>query len=188
MLPAAIYFLLVTESRFGEGEGSENSLIVYSGQTYPNFCKFYHHYSFKEVTFDRVFPITTKYVFGHDFNTTTYREKEESRIGMKTGIFFTFLGDAMMDFGLIGMIIYTLLFAMLARRSLKSKDYVVDVSYLIIMLLLLRQISNGYFAYVYKSISTSLFLIGSLFIAYLLKTPKKIIKNNQNNNTLLLDN
>lgn len=176
LIPTSIYFILVTEARFGEGEDAENSLVVYAGQTYPNFCKLYHHYSFKELTFDRVFPITTKYVFGHDFETTEYREKEESRIGMKTGIFFTYLGDAMLDFGVIGMIIYTVFYVLLARKSLVKNKRIVDVSYLIIMLLLIRQVSNGYFAYVYKSINTSLFVIGSLFIAYLLRTPTKKIK------------
>lgn len=175
-IPVAIYFVAVTVSRFGEGTDAESSLVSYAGQTYPVFCELCHKYIFDGVTFDRLFPITTKYVFGNDFNMSIYRENVESRIGMSTGVFFTFLGDAIVDFGFLGVFIYTLFYVLLLRNGLRRKSNVVSLSYLIIMLLLVRQVSLGYFAYVYKSINTSVLIIGALIIAGFLKPKPKVNK------------
>lgn len=168
LIPIGFYFMLVTTSRFGDEESS-NSLLFYAGQTYPTFCKLYNIYTFEDFTFDRLFPISTKYILGHNFNMMAYREVEGLRLGMDTGVFFTFMGDAMIDFGKMGMIIYTLVYVALIRNALSRKSDKVSLSYLIIMLLLVRQVSLGYFAYVYKSITTSIFIIGSLAIAYFLR-------------------
>lgn len=171
-----IYIYSVSVSRFEEREsGTLGSLISYAGQSFPQFCNVYNHYTFDKLTFDRVFPITSKYVLGHKFTNVQYREHQSLRIGAETGVFFTFLGDAMLDFGKVGMIIYTLIFYFISIKCLKRKDYSsISLSQMIIFVLLMRQTLLGLFAYVYTSISSSIMVIGSLIIALLLNRNIKI--------------
>jgi oligosaccharide repeat unit polymerase len=171
-----IYIFSVSTSRFEDREsGTLGSLISYSGQSFLQFCSVYDHYTFDKLTFDRVFPITSKYILGHKFTTTQFRDQQSLRIGANTAVFFTFLGDAMLDFGKFGMIIYTLIFYFISIKYLKRKDYSsISLSQMIIFVLLMRQSLLGLFAYVYTSISSSIMIIGSLFIALLLNKKIKI--------------
>ena len=171
-----IYIFSVSTSRFEDREsGTLGSLISYSGQSFLQFCSVYDHYTFDKLTFDRVFPITSKYILGHKFTNTQFRDQQSLRIGANTAVFFTFLGDAMLDFGKFGMIIYVLIFYFISIKCLKRKDYSsISLSQMIIFVLLMRQTLLGLFAYVYTSISSSIMIIGSLFIALLLNKKIKI--------------
>ena len=171
----AFYMLLVTESRFGAiDSGGSDSLVYYAGQNYLEFCKVYEKYHHLGFTIDRVLPITSKYLLGHgDFNMTTYRDFVGSKIGASVGVFFTFLGDAMIDFGKFGMIIYALLFSWLCNLGFKRKHlYKISFSQALIFLILVRQITLGSFAYVYKEITSSLFIVSVLAFAYIMSRYK----------------
>lgn len=171
-----IYILTITHSRFGDrGNSSSESLILYAGQSYIQFSNVYNHYSFDELTIDRVLPITSKYVLGHKFNNAKYRSEQSMRIGAETGVFFTFLGDAMLDFGVFGMIIYTFFFFFISISLLRRKNmYLISLSQMVIFVILMRTPLLGLFAYVYTSINSSILLIGSLIIAVSLMKFKKI--------------
>lgn len=169
-----VYIVSVTISRFGERDiGSKGSFISYAGQSFPQFCNVYNKYTFDELTFDRVLPISSKYIMRNKFTNTEYREKQSMRIGAETGVFFTFLGDAMLDFGKVGMIFYTLIFYLISTYALRrSNNFVISLSQMIIFTLLLRLPLLGLFAYVYTSIQSSVLIIGSLIIAVLFKQYK----------------
>ena len=166
-----VYLFAVTISRFEKRNvGTEGSLILYTGQSFPQFCNVYNHYTFDEITIDRVLPITSKYILGHRFTKVEYRSSQSIRIGAETGVFFTFLGDAMLDFGKFGMIIYTLIFYLIARISLKRRNQsIITLSQMVVLVLLIRLPLLGLFAYVYTSIDSSIMILGSLIIAYLFK-------------------
>lgn len=167
VLILAVYFIAVTISRFGEGDDAESSLLYYAGSSYLSFCDVYNHYSFQGLTFDRLLPITTKYIFGNNFNITLYREMIGAKIGTPVNLFFTFLGDAMIDFGIIGMILYAILQSFLTKKILyRRQKSVITLSQMILFVLIARQMLLGLFAYVYLSISSSILIIGSLFLSY----------------------
>lgn len=171
-----IYMFAVTISRFeNRNVGAVDSLILYTGQSFLQFCNVYNHYTFDEITIDRILPITSKYILDNKFTKTDYRFYQSVRIGADTGVFFTFLGDAMLDFGKFGMIIYTLIFYLISTKSLKRRNQtVISLSQMIIFVILVRFTLLGLFAYVYTSIQSSIMIIGSLIIAYLLKYKIKI--------------
>ena len=171
---ALVYIILVTVSRFG-GENSANnwstgySIVVYMGLPYPEFCTLFNKMTFHGLTFDRVFPIITKYFLGNDFNIYEYRTSMSNSIGMPIGTFYTFLGDAMVDFGKLGMCVYTLFVVMIEKIVVKrGNPAYITLSQLILFSLIVRQPLFGIFAYVYKVVSTSLLIIGALFVAVLL--------------------
>lgn len=163
------YIFLVTVSRFGEGADAESSLLTYIGSPFLSFCEVYDHYYFGgELTFDRVFPILTKYVFRNDFNLTVFREMESVRIHTPVNVFFTFLGDALIDFGKLGMVIYAILLYILSNICLRRKNQEkITFSQLILFVLIVRQLLLGLFAYVYLTITSSILILGSLSICIL---------------------
>lgn len=166
----AIYFVAVSISRFEDrNTGTNGYLAYYAGQTYPHFVNVWDHYTYDGITVDRLLPITSKYILRNKFDRTLYREREGQRIGAPVNIFFTFLGDALIDFGVVGMFIYLIIFVMICKRCMKSFIRSVTLSHLIIYVLLIRQIALGLFAYVYTSINASILIIGSIYISYLLK-------------------
>lgn len=170
-----LYFVAVTVSRFQSGTtsfgGVQTSLIAYVGLPYPQFCKLFNLYTFDGVSLDRTFPIFTKYILMHDFNLYEFRHNVSLKIGMDVGTFFTFLGDAMIDFGKIGMIIYAFLFGAIERIAYKRNNVEsISLTKMIIYVLLLRVPLLGLFAYVYLSISTSLTIIGSIIIIAILNS------------------
>lgn len=173
---AFIYIMAVTVSRFGERSvGTSGSFINYAGQSFPQFCNLYNKYTFNEITIDRVFPITSKFILKNEFTNAGFRIQEELRIGAPTAVFFTFLGDAMLDFGKFGMIIYTFVYFLISNRFLKRRtNSITTLPQMIILVLLFRQPLLGLFAYVYVSVSSSVMIIGSLIIVFLLQKKIKI--------------
>lgn len=164
------YFIAVTISRFSERDtGVNGGFAYYAGQTYPHFVNVWEHYTFDGITLDRVLPVTSKYVFRNKFDRTIYREKVGNRIGAPVNIFYTFLGDALIDFGTVGMFLYLIIFVIICKSYLGKLDGRLNISSLIIYTLLFRQVALGLFAYVYTSISTTILIIGSIIIAKLLK-------------------
>ena len=172
---ALLYIELVTVSRFQSL--ANDSIISYIGQPYVQFCNVYNHYSFDgHITFDRIFPITSKYIFGNNFNVRTYRAYHTARIGTQTGVFLTYLGDAMLDFGKIGMVIYAFVVWIIEKifiKRINTKD--LNLSSLIIMTILFRIPLLGIFAYMYLSIATSVMIIGSIVFAYFFSNIKFVI-------------
>lgn len=165
-----LYFARVTiERSLYYNDTSQSTLISYIGQPYIQFCHVYDKYTFNDITVDRTIPITSKYILQHKFNLTEYRDKQASRIHVPTGVFFTFLGDAMLDFGKIGMIIYVLFFYLMCQILLRrTSRFTISLAQLIIFTYLFRIPLLGLFAFVYKGVGDSLYLIGSLFIMYLI--------------------
>lgn len=167
-----VYISAVTLSRADKsGFSAAEGTIYYIGQPFIQFNNVYNHYTFKEVVFKRTFPIANKYLLGDkNYNTMDYRDKVEARIGADIGVFYTFLGDAMVDYGVIGLFVYVTIIRLLQNWGLKRKTKTVSLSKMIIFVLLLRIPLLGLFAYMYAGIEYSVLIIGSLFIAFLLKS------------------
>jgi oligosaccharide repeat unit polymerase len=166
------YFTIVTIARFENTSlSAQEGLVSYIGQPYLAFTNVYNHYTFDKITLNRTFPVTSKWVFGDKtFNITDYRERQTNRIGADTNVFYTYLGDAMLDYGKVGMILYSLLFYFICSLFFSStKKRELSLSKMIVLVLLLRVPTLGLFAYMYASVDYSVLLFGSLFMAFLLK-------------------
>lgn len=168
-----LYLGAVTVARFTLANTSvgnvQSSLIAYIGFPYEQFCNVFNAFRFDGMTFDRTFPIITKYFLGHSFNLYDYRMSVSGRIGLFVGTFYTFLGDALIDYGKVGMVIYAILISIMERIALRhSPNDSISLSRMIVFILVLRIPLLGLFAYVYLTVGSSLMVIASLIIAFIL--------------------
>ena len=174
-----LYLGAVTVSRFEErhDNGTVNSLVGYTGQMFINYCDVFENYRCKEITIDRIVPITSKYILENDFVVAQYRDLIEYESGVTVNVFFTFLGDAMLDFSRAGMIIYVLIFYLLCRLILYRKDIqTIDFAKLILFALLVCIPVQGVFAFVYLRVTDSYYIIGCilLYILFQHKSQQKL--------------
>ena len=168
------YVIIVATSRFDVNRN--NSLLFYSGQQFSKFCELWDKFSFSQITLDRVFPLTSKYIFRNNFDYTQYRIIEGNRIGMHLGVFYTFLGDAMVDFGRLGMIIYTIVIAFISKKIVhRRNEALFSFSKFLLFIIFVRIPLLGVFAYVYYGFHTSFMILVTVLIAYYLNYEKKDI-------------
>ena len=141
-----LYISIATIARFSSSDwGTENSLLIYMGQSYLQFNNFIdnfpqtHHFTLR-----RIFPFTYSLLFGVEAPGVYYNEIL-SRTGMDIGVFYTLLGDLYIDVGIGGMYIYAITYFLLTSFVLRKKT--LDLSSLLIMSLLFLIPLQGVFYY-----------------------------------------
>lgn len=169
-----LYFVVVTISRFGDmSEGGGNALTLYMGEPFVYFSKIWNDYDLKSITFDRLFPFTSWYLLGHkSFDLHIYRDNIASSSNIEVNKFITHYGDAVVDFGQLGCIIYAVLLFILLSLLLKRRSLDIRFEQLIIFVLCLRIPIHGMFAYVYSSRGTTLAVLLSLLFFFLFRLKK----------------
>ncbi|MBR1668497.1 MAG: oligosaccharide repeat unit polymerase [Bacteroidaceae bacterium] len=161
-----IYFLAVSTSRFeDQDEGAEGSLLEYAGQSYANFCYFYEHHNSELYYIERELPITSYFLFKSQYTET--KEERSAKEGFFIGVFASHVGSWMLDTGLIGSVVISVLFAMICclviHRYNRTKFDIADV----MMLYVLGAIPTfGIFYYRYYTIATAFIYVaaGVLFL------------------------
>lgn len=141
-----LYISIATIARFSSSDwGTENSLLIYMGQSYLQFNYFVdnfpqtHHFTLR-----RIFPFTYSLLFGVEAPGVYYNEIL-SRTGMDIGVFYTLLGDLYIDVGIGGMYIYAITYFLLTSFVLRKKT--LDLSSLLIVNLLFLIPLQGVFYY-----------------------------------------
>lgn len=158
-----LYFIAVTASRWGDS--SDSSMTAYMGQSFLNFSYFFEHYTCHEISFQRLFPFTYHFLLGQKFDLTEYRETIYAYSGEHIGIFYTFLGDWMVDLGRGGMILLVCIYAFLVIFILKRKHkYVMPFYQLMLWVLLLQVPLFGVFYYSFWRIDMSYYILGTLLL------------------------
>ena len=170
-----IFFLAVTLARFSSvglsnDTGAFESIIVYSGQSFVNFNYFFCNYTAHDIHFDRIFPLTNYFIIHPGWNLTDYREIIRSYSGLNIGIFYTFLGDLMVDLDHAGMIIYVLIYFVISSYLCRtaSKDGSMALSRFLIILVLYLIPLQGVFYYSYYKTNVGYFVVGTLIFCFLL--------------------
>ena len=158
-----IYFMAVTASRWGES--SDSSMTAYLGQSFLNFSYFFDHYSCREISFQRIFPFTYHFVLGQKFDLTDYRETIFAYSGENIGIFYSFLGDWLVDLGHGGMILLVIIYACVASLTLKQKRKGIMPFYQLMLWVLLLQVPLfGVFYYSFWRIDMSYYILGTIVL------------------------
>ena len=165
------FMATITISRFADGEdnGAWFSFIGYAGQMYNNFCVFFEYGRDLPITIERIMPITYKYILGGDFNLFDFYERIESTTGFYAACFYTLIGGLLINVGLIGMMIYLLVYYIIANWMIKGFNKNPDFSYLIIYSLLLLVPIKGMFDIPFTGISDTLYIFFSIFLFWLFK-------------------
>ena len=165
-VPVVVYFFAVTLARtlYSNSETTD-FLVSYMGQSFLNFNTFWIKYEPPTITLDRVFPLTS-FLLGSGFQLDDYRAMIESKTGMNIGIFYTMLGDFMVDIGKVGMIIYSFVYCIFSRTVLKKKSY--TIADLLIFAIVIQIPLHGLFYYsFYQAPSTFCALITIMMASYI---------------------
>ena len=165
----SVYFIVTTNARFEYSKdlSASESVELYAGKSYIGFCEFFDKVNCQNYTLRRVLPLTTS-LFEGKFDLIEYRDKIEAATGYEIGTFYTLLGDLYVDLGLIGMLLYCLLYFALVNHVLGKKKvfYIED---LIILGILVQIPLHGLFYYSYWHVRSSLSILLLLLFAFLLK-------------------
>ncbi len=170
-----LFIAAVTIARFtivgtANDTGAFDSLLAYSGQSFVNFNYFFCEYSARGIHLDRIFPLTNYFIWHPGWNLEDYRDLIWADSGLNIGVFFTFLGDLLIDLGHLGMIIYVVLFYLLTTLVCRSanNDGTICLSRLLIVLMLFLIPLQGIFYYSFYKINTGYFVVGTLLICWVL--------------------
>ena len=170
-----LFVAAVTVARFAMADiaddtGTFDSLLAYSGQSFVNFNYFFTQYTAHGIHLDRIFPLTNYFIWHPGWNLEDYRDMIWSYSGLNIGVFFTFLGDLMIDLGHFGMVVYVLLFYLISTYVCRSanEEGTIRLSRLLIILMLFLIPLQGIFYYSYYKINTGYFVVGTLLICWVL--------------------
>ena len=158
------YVVAVSSARFeDENEGTEGSMLEYAGQSYANFCYFYDNHNSELVYVEREFPLISYFIFNSQYVET--KEERTAREGFFIGVFASHIGSWMLDTGVIGSLLLSIIFAVLCclviQRYERTEFDIADV----LMLFTLGAVPTfGIFYYRYYSFQTAVLYAGAIAI------------------------
>lgn len=125
---AVVYLIFQTDARFAEkarlatatGTASQNSILLYLGQPYINFCYFYEHQATNFHFYGILFPFLTS-LAGGMVGGVTIQQYLTLVTGNFTGVFYTFIGQIMVAAGFGTALAFCLLFTIVALAMVKKK-------------------------------------------------------------------
>lgn len=161
------YIVAVSASRFEDTEeGAGGSMLEYAGQSYANFCYFYDNHNSDLYYFERELPISSYFLFKSQYVDT--KEERTAREGFFVGVFASHIGSWLLDTGVIGCIIISVIFFLICCLVIKNynrrKFDIADV----LMLFALGAVPTfGIFYYRYYSTATA-FVYAAAFVLFIL--------------------
>lgn len=106
--------------------------------------------------------------------------KYESLLEVPVNVFYTFIGDFYLDFGVIGTFIFVIIFAMIFTVLLKCKNGKIKISQLILLTICFHMLSFGFAANIYRTVyiqrDTMILVILAVLLYIIQKFNKYIIK------------
>ena len=145
----AIYIISVSIARFAQNrDGTSNALVSYAGMSYPNFCYFYNNFTNPDGFTGKVlFPVTNS-LFTHNAYADVGWQKELTiRTGIDTGVFYSFVGTIYVGEGLMGLIIFFVLYYLLWMFLFPRHKKYMSFEKLFCLFLLMIIPSTGSIAY-----------------------------------------
>ena len=164
-------FMVASIDRFEYREGgTEGGLITYAGQSFVNFCDFYDNFDSPMYSLQRILPRLSSFFYG-PFDLDQYRNIVMARSHMDIGIFYTLLGDLLVDVGLIGMFLYIIIYKGVCK-SVVNKKYI-GLPDIILLSLFLQIPIHGVFYYSLWSIKASNAIILTVLLCLFFKNKEK---------------
>lgn len=177
LIPLLVLYLYnLTNIRFNSYKsiGVYNSIIDYAGQSFINFCKFFDTYIFNEPRYDRIFPFYDRFILGNKFNLNDYRDSLLRTQDLNIGIFYTYLGDFIVDIGKYLTIIFVFGFYFISNNLIKRiKSNVIDFNTLLLLIIQANLPLYGIFYYSYWKLGTNYFVILIIIMFFLFRSSNK---------------
>ncbi len=167
-----VYFIAVSDARFNtdDGKGSAaESILQYAGQSYLNFCYFWECSKSDNISTEREFPLYNHYVKKVDSNKEQ-RAKRSGKHGFFISVFPSFVGDIMLDLGVLGVLIWVMVFHLVTLLIIKRPHREsFNVGEMLGIFFMAGVPIFGIFYYRYYSFNHSLILLMVLFIYFFSK-------------------
>jgi oligosaccharide repeat unit polymerase len=156
-----VVFTAITVSRFGDVQYTNpvDSVLAYAGQPLLHFGE--HIPALRTTTNgDMCFPVF-RGLLGLEWSTTLAirNHRWETVLGAPLGVFYTFVGDLIMDFGLSLTFVLLLLFSLFVYHNSRQRDTTADLHSLFALYVLLLIIAQGIFFFRYKTLGGNLQLV-----------------------------
>lgn len=161
-------FIIITLSRFDDGASNAiDSLIGYSGQQLNNFCAILPYVDIAHLYPDRVFPLCQYIINKQPYDMLEYYSFLHDVYPIRMNVFFTLFGSLLIDTGILGLLIFLLLYYVLTAKLNSSND-VINSSSLFMWGLLFCIPVRGLFGWPYTNFSNTLYIWFSiaLFILF----------------------
>lgn len=170
------FIILVSIARFMVSNVKEDgamykSLLAYTGESFINFNDYFVNYSARDIHLDRIFPLTNYFIVHPGWQLNDYRDMIWCASGRNIGVFFTFLGDLMIDLGRKGMVVYVTLFVILSNTLCKHAFHnnYISLSRILIILMLVLIPLQGVFYYSFYKVDVGFYIVGTIFLSFILK-------------------
>ena len=161
------YFILVSILR---AEQTGNSyLLRYAGQSYANFCDYYDNMNWHAYTLRRILPLSS-YLMDGQWSLSEYDIAVLNKTGMEMGLFSTMMGTIFIDLGIIGLLVYSLIYNRIAKYVMKSKTF--DITQLLWLGIIIQVPLHGVFYYSLHTVEASSAIIMTLLIGHHLRNKK----------------
>jgi oligosaccharide repeat unit polymerase len=170
-----VFFASVTLARFttfslDSSTNTFNSVVAYIGQPFINYNNFFNNYICSQHTFNRIMPVSHYFVLDPGWTLGDYRALIQSQTGMNIGVFYTFLGDLMVDLDKSGMLIFVFIFAMVSTyMSRQENDNTIPVSRMLLIQLLALIPLQGIFYYSFHRVDVGYYVIGTIILSICFK-------------------
>lgn len=172
LIPLGFFFILylsaITIARFSERDGgSSGGAIQYAGQSYLNFCYYYEFANDEYIYTNRMFPL-----LNHIISDTSYlddiKEKQCDQQGFYVGVFPSFLGDFLLDTGIIGMLVWVIGFLFITNISFRfTKRDTISFGNTLWYYVLATIPMFGIFYYPYLEFMQGIFLVLTVVVSIL---------------------
>lgn len=155
-------FLSISFSRFNDGFAMTTlySLVGYAGQQLNNFNALFPYYDMVGSYTRQVFPLVNLFL-GTPWNAEDYITMLESKYDFQMNVFFTFMGRIAFDFGIVGVLIFLLLYYVVFYFLVVPKNNQLEMSQLILLAVFLSVPIRGIFNYPFVTHFNSAYIIMS---------------------------
>ena len=149
---------VITLARFGSKGTSDawESVFRYAGQPMLNMASLVPQAN--GVSWgDNTFPaVRMAFGFSHIVNRDAYRAVWENTLGIPMNIFYTIIGDFVLDYGWLGATLILVLGAWIVKTQLGLRNGGVDLSSLFLMYVVFLVAGHGMFYFTYKTFAGNL--------------------------------
>lgn len=159
------YFILVSNLR--TAYTGNNYLLRYAGQSFANFCDYYDNLNWHAYTLRRVLPLSS-YLLSGKWSLAEYDIEVLDKTGMELGLFSTMMGTILIDLGIVGLLVYSLIYNRIANYVMKVRSF--DITQLLWLCVIIQVPLHGVFYYSFHTVEASAAIIMTLLIGHHLRT------------------
>lgn len=141
-------FFAITLSRFDSSTRyALDSIIGYAGQPLNNFCAIIPYVDFAHLYSERLFPLSNFLIANNLYNMMDYYAFLGNIYPLKVNVFFTLFGELLLDTGVAGLLLFTILYYVVLFKLSFLKNKNLEFSQLLILSIIICIPVRGIFAW-----------------------------------------